>query len=122
MKLEGKVHFIKKELCESNSDNKFEILNFLLSDQGITIVPINVNRKVIDEGIREHTSGAVNSDRYHSDIRRDFSYELQCEFVIKDDKEEMKFPSIISSHVSHSDLLKEAYETMLYILFGLNIK
>ncbi|HMY43750.1 MAG TPA: hypothetical protein PLJ37_11505 [Chitinophagales bacterium] len=122
MTLREKINEIRKAVVNNGSNDKMHLLNNLLAEQGILIVPKNVNRKVIDEGRREHTNGAPNTDRFHQDIRNDYSYELSCDFIITDENEEIVFPSVQSFHVAHGDLLKMAYNTVLYILFGVEAK
>ena len=122
MSLKEKIAEIRGVLSKDSSNDKFEILNKLLSENKITIIPKNINRKVINEGVRERTHGTPNDPSYHHDIDNGYSYELSCEFVISNNEEEIVFPSVQSYHVSHGDLLKMAYETMLYMLFGVRTK
>lgn len=112
MTLREKINEIKKAVVNNGSNDKIHLLNNLLAEKGILIIPKNVSRKTIDEG--NERVGDIN--------RHSYSYELTCDFIISDDDEEIIFPSIHSSHVSHSDLQKEAFETMLFILFGVKNK
>lgn len=122
MNLKDKIAEIRGEISKNSSNDKFTILNNLMSENGITIIPKHTNRKVINEGVRERTHGTPNDPSYHHDINNEYSYELTCDFVISNSDEEIVFPSVQSSHVSYGDLLKMAYETMLYILFGVKTK
>lgn len=122
MNLREKINDVKKAVINNGSNDKLHLLNNLLAENGILIVPKNVTRKVIEEGTRENTHGAPNTNQYHHDITQEYSYELSCEFVISDDNEEIVFPSIQSYHCAHGDLLKMAYETMIYIVFGVKTK
>jgi hypothetical protein len=122
MKLREKINEIKRAVVNNASNDKIHLLNNLLAEKGILIVPKNVSREVINEGRRESTNGAPNTDRFRKDIRNDYTYELSCDFIITDENEEIVFPSVQSYHIAHGDLLKMAFNTMLYILFGVEAK
>ena len=54
MKLKEKINNIRKARAENGSNDKIYLLNKLMAENQILIVPKNVSRKIIEEGVREN--------------------------------------------------------------------